>query len=552
MARKKKANIDELSELEGTYNQIVGKPKANKKRRPILLIVLLSILLVAILVAGAWILFSDHWLTLEDVTVAGIPMNGLTKHEAKIQLKDKAESVYRSEAMQVTVLDTVITITPEEAGIQIDADKAIDAAYGCTGEFDLSPYISFTGTGLNQAISLLGEKYNADLKPTEEQVEGTMPSLENDDAQTGQTLVLTLGTPEMGLDTAELRAAILAGYSKSVFAVTGDCKLIPPEIPTADGLYEKYLTAPVDAEMDMTTFVVSQESYGYSVDPQQAAQLLANATYGDTLRIPFVKIAPKVTKSELEATLFQDILGECSTPYSGWDNDNRNTNLRLACEKIDGIVLLPGESFSYNQTLGERTGENGWKLAGSYVGGETVSTYGGGTCQGSTTLYNCVLLGDLKILEANPHGYISSYVDPGLDAMVNWGTSDLRFVNSTNWPIRIEAYRREGKMTMRIYGTDEKDYYIKMTYKVMSSTPYETVYKDIDPENNPKGYKDGQVITDPYTGYHVISYKNKYSKATDELLETTLERDSRYNKRDKVIARFPAKEEAPEETQPEE
>ena len=107
-------------------------------------------------------------------------------------------------------------------------------------------------------------------------------------------------------------------------------------------------------------------------------------------------------------------------------------------------------------------------------------------------------------------------------------------------------------MTMRIYGTDEKDYYIKMTYKVMSSTPYETVYKDIDPENNPKGYKDGQVITDPYTGYHVISYKNKYSKATDELLETTLERDSRYNKRDKVIARFPAKEEAPEETQPEE
>ena len=105
-------------------------------------------------------------------------------------------------------------------------------------------------------------------------------------------------------------------------------------------------------------------------------------------------------------------------------------------------------------------------------------------------------------------------------------------------------------MTMRIYGTDEKDYYIKMTYKVLGSIAYEVEYKDIDPENNPKGYKDGQVITTPYVGYYVISYKNKYDKETNELLETTVERESHYSKRNKVIARFPAKEEEKEETQP--
>ena len=101
-------------------------------------------------------------------------------------------------------------------------------------------------------------------------------------------------------------------------------------------------------------------------------------------------------------------------------------------------------------------------------------------------------------------------------------------------------------MTMRIYGTDEKDYYVKMTYQVLGSTPYDVVYKDIDPNNNPKGYKDGQVITDPYTGYHVVTYKNKYSKATNELLSSTLERDFRYSKRDKVIARLIVEEEEPE------
>ena len=549
MAKKKKYKLDEVQELEGAYETMVGKPTATKKR-PTLLIVLLSILLVAILGAGVWLLFSDYWLTMPNVTVAGIPMNGLTKHDAKLELQEKADTVYTTQVMQVTVLDTTVEILPENAGVQIDVNKAINAAWRCTGVFDLSPYISFTGNGVDKVVTELGLQFNADLKPTTEQVEGKVPALDNGEEVSGQTLVLNLGTPELGLDTNALYATILSGYSDASFQVTADCQLIPPEMPTAEELFEKHLTAPVDSVMDPKTFEISAETYGYSVDVAKATELLSSATYGDTVRIPFAKVAPKVTAAQLEATLYQDLLGECSTPYSGWDDDNRNTNLRLACEKIDGMVLLPGETFSYNMTLGERTAENGWKAAASYAGSETVNTLGGGICQGSTTLYNCVLQADLEIIEANQHTFISSYVDPGLDAMVSWGTSDLRFVNSTNWPIRVEAYRKEGKMTMRIYGTDEKDYYIKMTYKVMGSTAYETEYKEIDPDNNPKGYKDGQVITTPYVGYYVISYKNKYDKETDELIETKVERESRYSKRDKVIAKLLVKEEEEKPTEP--
>ncbi|MBQ2997120.1 MAG: VanW family protein [Oscillibacter sp.] len=546
MARKKKAKVDEVQELDTAFTSMVGQKPAPKKPHSKLMIVLLSILLAAIVGSAVWLLFSDNWLVMKDVTVAGISMNGLTKKEAKARLQQMADEVYASQTMQVTVLDTTVSLSAEDSGVQIDVNKAINAAYHCTGSFDMRPYISFTGDGFEKVVTQLGQQFNASLKPTTEAVEGTRPSLESGEEAEGQTLVLTLGTPEMGLDLTALRDTILKGYSDGTFAVEAVCSVIPPEMPTADSLYEKYLTPAVDAVMDEKTFAITPETYGYSVDIQRAAQLLAGAKYGDTLRIPFAKVSPEVTKADILATLYQDILGECSTPYSGWDDDNRNTNLRLACEKIDGIILLPGESFSYNETLGERTAANGWKPAASYVGGETVDTYGGGICQGSTTLYNCVLQADLKITVVSPHGYISSYVEPGLDAMVNWGTSDFCFVNNTNWPIRLEAYRREGKMTMRIYGTDEKDYYVKMTYAVMGSTPYETKYEEIDPENNPKGYMDGQEITSPYTGYHVVTYKNKYDKETNELISSTLERNYNYARRDRVIVKFITEEDKEE------
>lgn len=540
MARKKKKSpIDELSELDNAYEKMVGQQAAKKKKAPALLITLLSILLIAVLTMGIWLLYGDHWLIMKDVTVAGIPMEGMTKHEAKSSLSELVEDRYATETMCVTIMDTTLELSAESAGIEIDVNKAIDEAYKKTGIFDLSPYISFTGEGLDAMLRIFGEQFNTELKTTLYTVEGDIPALNTDANDTaGQTLTLELGIPELGLDLEELKQAILQGYSNATFQVVGECSIIEPEMLTAEELYEKYLIAPVDAVMDEKTFSVTPETYGYSIDVQQAAQLLSTAKYGDTLQIPFAKVKPAVTEADLWNALFQDVLGDCSTPYSGSDNNNRNTNLRLACEKINGTILLPGETFSYNKTLGERTAENGWKPAPSYVGTKTVDTYGGGICQGSSTLYNCVLEADLKLVECLPHGYISAYTDPGLDATVSWGTIDFKFTNTLNYPIKIEAYRKDGKMTMRIYGTDEKDYYIKMTYAILSSRAYETVYEEIDPANNPEGYRDGQELVSPYTGYHVVTYKNKYDKQTNELIESKLERDATYRHRDRVLVKF--------------
>ena len=542
MARKKKT--DELSELDQAYSSIAGKKaKAKKNGSSAALIVISCILLLATIGGAVWFIFCDHWLKMPDVTVAGVNMSGMTRHEAKLLLEQMVTERYGTETMTVSVSDTTLTLPAADMQVQIDVDKAINYASRDKGEYDMTPFITVNEAPLNALLEELSALYNTELQPTTYEVEGTLPDLSVPDAQGGQTLVVTIGQPDLGLDVALLKDKIMQSYSRCIFQVEGEFTEIAPEFPTADALYEQYLTAPVDAVMDMTTFDISREKYGYSIDKAEAEPLLSDLEYGDEVRIPFAKIAPAATWDGLYATLYQDVLGECSTPYSGGDNNSRNTNLRLACEKIDGMILLPGEVFSYNMALGERTKENGWKPAPSYVNGLTVDTYGGGICQGSTTLYNCVLQADFKLVECYPHGYISSYVDPGLDASVNWGTADFRFENTSAWPIKIEAYRKNGKMTMRIYGTDEKDYYVKMSYKVVSKKDYEVIYKEIDPANNPENYEDGEVLITPYTGYRVLTYKNRYSKETNKLLETVQERDFTYSHRDKVVVKFIGTEE---------
>ena len=558
MARKKKQQ-DELEELDRIYSDLTGGPVAPRKRHPfgIVMVCITAALLIAggLCVYGALFgsLFDDY-LTMGDVSIAGVSLEGMTKREAKEALRQTA---YTETPMVITVLETSVTLTPADTAIAPDMDRAVNGAFrsGSTGVFDVTPYLNLDLAVVRGAADTLGTQYNKDLKQTVCAVEGQAPSLllgEEDDDPNSMTLVLTLGTPALGLDVEVLYQQILDAYSTCTFTVTGQCSIMDPEMPDLDALYAQHAIAPVDAVMDMKTFDITPEIYGYGFDLENAKARLASAQYGQTLRFPFTRIIPEVTLESLKAILYRDVLGSCKTPYSGSDNNNRNTNLNLACQAINGKIIYPGQTFTYNYTLGERTAARGYKPAASYVNGKTVDTYGGGICQVSSTLYYCTLIANLEIVERWPHGYISSYIDPGMDASVSWNSGDFRFRNNTSYPIRIEAYRRNGYVYVQLVGTDEKDYYVKMSYKTLSSTKYETVYEEIKEEENKQGYKDGQVLVTPYTGYKVNTYKNKYSKATNELISSELEATSNYSKRDEVIVKI-IKPEAPTtaETTPE-
>ena len=173
-------------------------------------------------------------------------------------------------------------------------------------------------------------------------------------------------------------------------------------------------------------------------------------------------------------------------------------------------------------------------------------TYGGGICQVSSSLYYCVMHADLEVVLREEHGYVSSYVPMGMDATVSWGTLDFQFRNNMDYPVKIEASANRGSVTVSIYGTDERDYYVDIEYVVTGTDPYETIYKDY-PADNEEGYKDGEEIVSPYTGYTAVTYRCKYKKDTKELISRDFEAKSVYGKRDKVVCRI---KDAPAPTTP--
>ena len=165
---------------------------------------------------------------------------------------------------------------------------------------------------------------------------------------------------------------------------------------------------------------------------------------------------------------FPDLLASFSTKYAA-SNTNRTTNLRLASNKINGYVLIPGETFSYNSVVGERTISAGYKDAAIYQNGEVVQGLGGGICQISTTLYNATLFANLEMVELHNHQFVPSYVSAGRDATVVYGVKDFKFKNSRKHAIKITCSVSGGIAKFEIWGLKEETEYDVSVYANVNS-----------------------------------------------------------------------------------
>ena len=562
-------DIPENSAMPDEAPEPVTATPVIRRNRKIMLVSLISLFVVVVIGLALTVGYffgggiTDNGLILQNVTVAGVNLGGMTREQAVETLHAATDLTYTNLDMVVVLPDTTITLTPMQTGAALDVNAAVEAAYdyGRTGSLSerraakatvqageyhigLLPYLILNTDYIRQELDAYGASFNSTYSDSSWKLEGDMPALEGekfDIEAPCQTLLLNAGSPGRHLDINAVYNQVLDAYSFNVFKVDAS-QAAPEENPEPldlELLLEELMHEPVAATFDTETFDIIPEVYGYGFDLELAAQLLAEAEPGTVVSVPMEYIVPEETRETLEALLFRDMLSYVETPHT--TNENRNNNLRLACAAIDGLVLMPGEIFDYNEALGERTPEAGYKPAGAYVGGKTVLEYGGGICQVSSTLYYATLLADMEIVKRYAHGYISSYIDPGMDATVSWGGPDFQFANNTNYPIRIEAEVSEDHVKVWLYGTDEKDYYVKMEYKITSSTPYETVYEEY-PEDNAEGYKDGDIIQTAYTGFTVNTYRCKYSKETDELISRDLEARSVYNARDLIIAKIVTEE----------
>jgi len=213
----------------------------------------------------------------------------------------------------------------------------------------------------------------------------------------------------------------------------------------------RLLAMPLSASYDPETKTISESIVGIDFDYPAAIALLDEAASGKTVSFGIEYEQPKVTQEYLENLLFRDLIGECVTQIAG--TENRLNNIVLSSEAIDGIVLEPGEEFSFNQVVGRRTSARGYKSAPAFSGGQVVQAIGGGICQVSSTIYSAIKDSDLRVKERHAHGRPVAYLPRGRDATVSWGTLDFKFVNNTEYPLRVDVDVESRTLTVNVFGT---------------------------------------------------------------------------------------------------
>lgn len=277
-------------------------------------------------------------------------------------------------------------------------------------------------------------------------------------------------------------------------------------------------------------FNYAKEQDGVAIDAQKLFEL-ALTSRGKKVQITLPLLIDKaVTIAELKKnTAFK---ASFTTSYHN-SNANRCFNIDKAVEALSGITVDAGETFSFNNTVGARTEERGYKTSKVILDGAYTEGIGGGVCQVSTTLYNALLLAGF-IPKATQHTLISSYVKSGFDAMVSYGAVDLTFVNDTEHPIYISAYTHNKEVTFTVYGepnkyriervsTEERDKF--RTVEIVDADKYpELVYTD-----------QTKIVTAGSDGVKTQSYLKYY--VGDTLIETKLIRKNSYKRVDQVVAR---------------
>jgi len=255
---------------------------------------------------------------------------------------------------------------------------------------------------------------------------------------------------------------------------------------------------------------------------------LENGTLDDVV-ISAESVMPDITTEMVKDISFK--LGEYHTAYNP-ENESRTHNIKMACEKISQKLLLPGQVFSMDKMLGERTEKNGYRTAKVIVGNELVDGLGGGICQVTSTVYNAVLLSGLEVVERRNHSIPLSYIEMGRDATISYGYIDFKFKNNSAYSVFIEAEASGGRVYVSIWGKrPDVLYTVKIRTKIIETIEPEGVETKKDETLLPGEIK---VVKEAVPGYIVEVYRDTYD-TNGKLAKTEKISVDRYQPQKKVI-----------------
>ena len=509
-----------------------------------------AVLLGGYLGLCAWVSGSDR--ILPNVSVAGLDVSGMTAAEAETALSG-AMAEHGSQIIgAVSYEDQLWSITAEEMGYgwRFAAESA-----GAVGrENFLTGGAVYLGQLLGRDHQISAPRWDCtvlddlvDLVEAETGGSVTEAAYQLD----GEALVMTKGKTGQAIDRSQVQdslwSAVEGAMEQKFSGMEGVVEVknplipqeTPPQEPDLQAIHDAVAVEPQNAQYTRETGAVADHVVGVDFDVEALKAAYEKAGEGETFSIPVTLTQPEETKQSLEAKLFRDLLGEGTTNVSG--SSARKHNVKLSAQACNGVILMPGEVFSYNNTTGSRSASKGYLAAPVYSGDASVDEVGGGICQTSSTIYYAVLHTNLKIVERRAHRFNTGYVPEGMDATVYYGQTDFRFENSTNYPIKIvtSSYDQGGKrkLNVKIYGTNVDG---------IRAEPKSTVYETVSPTTQ---YKADESITqgttkvdskqNPYTGKSAQTYRYIYDR-DGNLLEKQDMGKSVYKMRPKTILYNPA------------
>lgn len=529
-----------------------GEPKGSRKKNNntmgwVKLFACIAVIIAAIsvIVSGFVTYFSgDKSVAKEGVTVLGHNVSSMSESEIANMLDELSLAGDFSFTYIIEGTDTKLTIGAEDIDLVLDTKvTAQNAVYkGRKNILDAFSFL-FGNKTAEPSFSFNHVKFSAACDNFSQQAGGTLKQhyFETD----GTNVVVYPGHSGTGVDTNEM-LSLLEGSFKNLGG-SANVKIVTtsPSDVNIDELYAFTLKDPVDAHYevkDQKELIISPSENGTELDRDQAKKLLSGfGENSEPVSIPLILTPAKVDSSSINENPFTDVLGSFKTKYNV-ANTSRSANVELAAKYANGTILLPGDEFSYNKAVGQRTSERGFKPASVYEGSRSVDGLGGGICQVSTTIYSAVLYTDLKVTERHEHSLEVHYGTLGMDATVSYGSLDFRFVNTTNYPIKVSVTAKGGVVEAKILGIDEHpETKYEITTERVSYTPFELT-TIVDDTLSP-----GQKVEDceGFNGAVINTYKTTYvngSKTGTEFLHKSV-----YRMVNRIVRVAKAQEPAPPE-----
>ena len=487
---------------------------------------ILAVLLAAYLGLCGWVSASDT--ILPNVTAAGLDLSGMTQVEAEQAINENLSVAQQAGSGWAVGLSCDGYIgTLDGSSFQVDAASLAQASLSVgrgsffTGGAQYLRHLFGAAQDLGADQVQLTEAGRTELERQLQAADSALGSGGSEDGYTADleagTLTLVKGHTHRSVDRQGAEEAVKSAYAQLLAQGQADTVQLPildsaPQEPDFQAIHGELYAEAANAAIDPDTCEVLPHTVGVDFDTAQAQRLFQQAQEGETVEVPLTVTQPDITQEILADRLFADLLGQGTSQVSG--SSNRKFNVKLSAEACNGVILMPGEEFSYNNTTGSRSADKGYLPAPVYSGGASVDETGGGICQTSSTIYYAVLHTTLEIVERHAHMYSVGYVPDGMDATVYFGLSDFRFKNNTDYPVKIvtESYDKNGLryLTVKLYGTN-----VDGRYAVPERTQFDFVSPTTQyraDESIPQGTTKVDAKQNAYTGRSARAWRVIYEK----------------------------------------